>query len=376
MADRKQRIQEIFKRRVEQIFPSSEHAQTRLLEQDALSVYLGIDPTAPSLHLGHTVALLFLKEIQELGHKPVIVMGDFTARIGDPTDKLAVRTTLSKEEVTKNMEHYLEQVEKILKPGTFEVRYNSEWLTSMTLENVIGLASGVTVQQMLARDMFQERIKQEKPIFIHEFLYPLMQGYDSVAMKIDGEVGGNDQTFNMLVGRDLEKQLLGKDKLVFALRLLVDSGSGRKMSKSEGNAISLNDEPQEIRRKVLALDDGAIKTVFELGTEKDSAWIEEHTKGAPRIFKEELAEELVRLYHGGEAVAQAKQAKRASGRVGLPIDQVLVAEGVAGTISAAKRLIEQGGVTINNEPVENWKQKVKKGDAIRAGKGKFIEIES
>ena len=192
-------------RYIEAVFPSKEKAAKIMGSGKQLVFYLGIDPTGPSIHQGHTIPLLLLKQLAGLGHKVILLIGDFTARIGDPTDKDAARTALSKEEVEQNMKTYVGQAKKILKDVDFEVKYNSKWLDKMSFAEVIKLTSHATVQQMTARDMFQERIKKEKPIFVHEFLYPLMQGYDSVAMEVDGEVGGNDQTFNMLVGRDLQK---------------------------------------------------------------------------------------------------------------------------------------------------------------------------
>ncbi|MBX4211545.1 MAG: tyrosine--tRNA ligase, partial [Candidatus Yanofskybacteria bacterium] len=289
-------IETVLDRRIENVFPSRDNA-VRRLQEETLEVYLGIDPTSPELHLGHTVPLLFLKNLHELGHKIIILIGDFTARIGDPTGKESARKALSGEEIEANMKTYLKQVHRILPSGSFEVKYNSTWLEPLNFGDLIKLASNVTVQQMIVRDMFQERIKQEKPIYLHEFLYPLAQGYDSVAMKVDGEVGGNDQTFNMLVGRELEKTLLQKEKLVFATKLITNREGGKKMSKSEGEVIALTDEPQEIRRKVLALDDGIIASIFQLCTEKDMDWIREQNSD-PRAFKEALAEELIAMYHG------------------------------------------------------------------------------
>ncbi|MEK7125001.1 MAG: tyrosine--tRNA ligase [Patescibacteria group bacterium] len=375
MSEKEKIVDELLTRRVEgeMAYPSKEVVRERLLGATPLVVYWGIDPTAPEIHLGHTIALLFLKQLKALGHRPVVLIGDFTARIGDPTDKAAARRSLTKEEVEGNMGHYIDQITKILPRGSFEIRRNSEWLAPMTLENVIGLASSATVQQMLARDMFQERMKQEKPIFIHELLYPLMQGYDSVAMNVDGEVGGSDQTFNMLVGRTLMKQLSGKEKIVFSLRLFADAADGKKMGKSEGNLIAISDEPQEIRRKILMLDDKVVATAFELCTEKDLDWIGEHAQGDPRQFKEELAEELVRMYHGQGAVERATQDKEMAIR-GQSLDKGLVTAGVAPTMSAAHQLIDQGGVEIDGQKIKEWKYVLKEGERLKVGKGKFLKV--
>src|SRR3989344_7887691 len=232
------KIEEILKRRIENSYPSEEEVKKRLKEGKRLKFYYGIDPTGPSLHIGHTVQLFLLKQLAELGHEIILLIGDFTARIGDPTDKEATRKKLTEKEVKENMRNYIKQIEKILPEKYFKVRYNSEWLKRMSFENIIELAGHITVQQTEAREMFQERIKKGKPIYLHEFLYPLMQGYDSVAMEVDGEIGGNDQVFNMLVGRDLEKSYLGKDKIVLATKLLVDVDSGRKLSKTEKSFVT------------------------------------------------------------------------------------------------------------------------------------------
>ena len=353
------------------VFPNKQEAIS-LLKSKSLRVYLGIDPTGPDIHLGHTIPLLFLKQLWELGHTPVIVIGDFTARIGDPTGKDSARKPLSPEEIKENSKNYLDQIYKILPKGSFEVCHNSDWLDKLSFKDVVQLASHVTVQQMIQRDMFQERIKNDKPVGLHEFLYPLMQGYDSVAMDIDGEVGGNDQVFNMLVGRDLEKKLLKKDKLVFATRLLVDSVSGRKMSKSEGELIALSDSPQEIRRKVLAADDSMTKTTFELCTEKPQSWIEENKNKSPREWKEELSDEIVRMYHDEASINESRQA------IPSVAAGVTITEWAAGETSKSKteikNLIDHGGVKVNGQVVKDWHQQLKSGDKVQIGKGESFEI--
>ncbi len=371
MTSRKEKIQELLTRGIERVFPSAEVAAERLASDKPLKIYWGIDPTGSKVHLGHTAPLLFLKHLVELGHKAVLLIGDFTAQIGDPTDKEATRRQLTKEEVASNMATYLEQIEKILPRSSFEVVYNSAWLEKMSLEDVLDLASRATVQQMLVRDMFQERLKKEKPIHIHEFLYPLMQGYDSVALDVDGEVGGTDQMFNMLMGRELAKQYLGKDKLVFTRKLLTNN-AGKKMSKSEGEIIALDDSPQEIRRKVLEIDDDITRQIFESCTERDMTWIEECASGDPRQFKEALADELVNMYHGSDAVSEAREPQEVS--ASGTIVEVLVATGLAPSKSAAKQLIDQKGVRVNGMAPESWDYQVRPGDVIRAGKGKFIKV--
>ena len=381
------KIEDTLTRRIEAIFPSREEAVKKLKEGKKLRVYLGIDPTGPDLHLGHTIPLFFLKQLLELGHKPVLVIGDFTARIGDPTGKDATRKPLTEKEVKDNFKNYLDQLQKILPKGSFEVKYNGSWLSRMSFEDVIELASHATVQQMLARDMFQERIKNEKPIGIHEFLYPLMQGYDSVAMKIDGEVGGNDQTFNMLVGRDLEKKLLNKDKLVFATRLLVDAVSGKKMSKTEGGLISLSDSPQDMFGKTMkTVPDEMTATVFELCTEKPGQWIEDRKKDTPYEFKKELAYELVRMYHGEKEAAKAiDEWDKVFSKGELPSEMETVS-GIGQSLTSviagisrvshteAKKLLDQGAVRINDVVIKDWGHELKEGDIIQVGPKTFVKV--
>lgn len=372
------------------MFPNKEEAITSLSAKP-LRVYLGIDPTGPDLHLGHSIPLLFLKQLKELGHEPVIVIGDFTARIGDPTDKTASRKPQTEEEIKAHMRTYLEQIYKILPKDSFEVRYNSTWLSKITFGDLLHLSSYVTVQQMIKRDMFQERLKNEQPIGLHEFLYPLMQGYDSVAMEIDGEVGGNDQTFNMLVGRDLEQKILHKDKLVFATRLLVNLDSGKKMSKTEGSLISITDSPADMFGKTMAhIPDEMIKDVFQLCTEKDGEWISAHAdemKSDPYQYKKELGRELVTMYHGEEAAQQAMESfdkvfsqgelpenmPELSG-AGKTILDFVAENQLADSRSEAKRLLEQKAVRVNSLVVVDWGQILAAGDIVQVGPRKFAKI--
>ncbi len=366
--------QDTLKRRVQNAFPSLEDVTERLAGQEKLTIYLGIDPTGTELHLGHTIPMLLLADLAELGHDTVLLIGDFTARIGDPTDKSAARQALTADQVEENMATYLDQAYKIIPKDSFRVAYNSEWLSSMNMEQVLSLTARVTVQQMLARDMFQERLKKEQPIHVSEFLYPLMQGYDSVALRTDGEVGGNDQTFNMLVGRELEKEILGKDKIVLATRLLVDVVSGKKMSKSEGTLIAIDDSPQEIRRKVLALDDKMTKTIFELCTRKDAAWIDEQAAGDPRQFKEALAAELVRMYHGEGAVSEANEPSPSPADTAGSLAHALKVSGAASSTTTAKALISQGAVSVNGKTATRWDVEVNSEDIIKVGKGKLVKV--
>lgn len=387
-------IRRVFDRRLERenVFPSYEEVIERFKSGERFRIYLGIDPTAQSLHLGHSIPLFFLKGILSLGHQPVVLFGTFTAKIGDPTGKDTARRSLSDEEVQKNMKNYLSQVQKILPAGSFESEYNGSWLSKLTFEDLIKLSSCFTVQQMLARDMFKERIKKERPIGLHEFLYPLMQGYDSVAMKIDGEVGGNDQTFNMLIGRELEKELIGKDKMVLATRLLVSTKTGKKMSKTDGELINLDDNPEDMFGKVMAsISDDMIADTFMLCTEKDAEWVKKREKEVqegenPKIFKEELGYELVRIYYDEGAAEKARKYFKETFSEGIiPEDtkesppkenilETIIASGIVESKSELKRLLEQGAVRINGQIIREWKAVVKRGDIIKVGPRKFIKI--
>lgn len=387
-----EKIKSILERRTTAVFPDRNTAERKLGEGAPLRIYLGIDPTGPSLHIGHTVALLLLKSLADLGHKPVLLIGDFTAKIGDPTGKDESRKPLSSEEIRVHMKDYISQASKVFGGKRFDVEYNSSWLGKMSFADVLELTSHATVQQMMARDMFQERIRAERPIGVHEFLYPLMQGYDSVAMNIDGEVGGNDQTFNMLVGRDLMKDYLGKDKLVFATPLLVDSKTGKKMSKTEGGLIALGDVPSDVYGKTMSqIPDEMIKTTFELCTEVEQKVIDSYQSAInlgenPMTYKKKLARELTRMYHGEKAADQAAETFEevfskgelpsempAASRAGESIVGVIVAEGLAESKGEAKRLIDQGGVTINEEKA-TWGSILKSGDIIRVGPRKFLKV--
>lgn len=390
----KQKIKELLTRRVgsyedkPNIWPSLEEAEKMLSLGERLKIYLGIDPTGPDLHLGHTVPLLFLKQILDLGHRPVLVIGDFTARIGDPTGKDIARKPLTGKEIKNNMKDYLGQVYKILPRGSFGVKYNSSWLSKMLLDDFLKLASNVSAFELMTRNMFRERQEKGNFLGVNELLYPLMQGYDSVAMKIDGEVGGEDQTFNMLVGRDLERKLLNKNKLVFATRLLVDAESGKKMSKTEGGLISLADSPQDMFGKTMkTVPDGMTATVFELCTEKPVEWIQGKKTDdpyGPYEFKKELAYELVRTYHGDNEATKARDEWEkvfSKGEYPSEMEEVektklveLVGKVMNSSSSHAKTLIDHGAVKINGEVKKEWDIVPQKGDTVQIGPRRFIKI--
>src|SRR3989344_1169279 len=294
---------------IDKIYPSAVKLEEALRSGRRLTIYHGIDPTAPDLHLGHSTNFLLLRELQKLGHRVILLIGDFTGRIGDPTDKLAARKPLTEKEVLKNSRTYKQQIAKILdfssRGNPVEIQFNSRWLKKLSSEDMIKLLANFTVAQTIKRDMFQRRLKEGKEIYLHEFLYPLMQGYDSVAMKVDAEVGGTDQTFNMLVGRDLERIYLNKGKFVLTTPLLENPKTGKKlMSKSEGGYISLQDPPNEMFGKLMALPDEVIVPCLELCTfypQKEIEKIKKRLKSKklnPRDAKRILALEVTKIYHG------------------------------------------------------------------------------
>ena len=262
-------IDEVLSRGVEQVFPDKEMLKKKLMSGERIRLYCGYDPSAPALHIGNAATISKLSQFQKLGHEVIFLVGDFTGMIGDPTDKGATRKKLTRVEVLENAKDYQEQAGGYLKfdgENPARVMYNSEWSDKLTYRELIELSSNFTVQQMLARDMFQKRLADEKPIYLHEFLYPLAQGYDSVAMDVDLEVGGNDQMFNMLCGRTLQKNINNKEKFVLTLKLLADE-TGKKMGKTEGNAVFLNQTPEDMYGAVMSWTDGTIVPGFEMVTD-------------------------------------------------------------------------------------------------------------
>jgi len=377
------------------VFPSKEEVVKRLTAGQALTFYFGIDPTGPDIHLGHTIGLTVLKQLIDWGHRGILLVGDFTARIGDPTGRVTTRPALGEETIRANMRNYLAQVAKVIPSKKLAIRYNSAWLGKLTFGEVVKLASHLTTQQIMARDMFQQRLAAGQPIYLHEFLYPLMQGYDSVALAVDGEIGGNDQTFNMLVGRDLLSRLAGKDKLVLATRLLEDPTTGKKlMSKSQGGYISLNDQPNDFFGKVMALPDEAVLPLFKYATQLPSEAVAEKEKRLaggenPMIIKKELAYALVSRYYQAEDAKQAQEEFErvfSAGRLpqDLPIGrgaagkallEVMVDWQLATSRSEAKRLLEQGAVKVAGAVNKDWSYQLRPGEVVKVGPRKFLKIE-
>jgi tyrosyl-tRNA synthetase len=364
-----------------------------------LKVKLGCDPTKPDLHLGHSVVLRKLRHFQELGHIAVLIIGDFTAMIGDPSGRSKTRPQLSFEETRINGQTYFEQAKKILLPERVEIRYNSEWLGKMTFEDVIRLASKYTVARMLERDDFSKRYKSGEPISIHELLYPLAQAMDSVAIEADVELGGTDQKFNLLVGRDIQREFGQEPQVIITMPLLIGTDGVEKMSKSLDNYIAFNDPPFEMYGKTMSIPDELIYDYFLLTTDLSPTEIENIKKQLndpsvnPRDLKRRLAWELVRMYHGVEEANKAQEEfDKIFVRKEIPeeleefeIDQgdgkiriveLLVQTGLANSKSEAKRLIQLGGVSIDGVKINNIDATVglDKSFVIKVGKRKFLKI--
>jgi tyrosyl-tRNA synthetase len=391
----KKLIDEILRKGVEKIYPNAGALEKVLRSGKKIRLYCGYDATATSLHIGNAITLRKLAQFQRLGHEVIFLIGDFTTMIGDPTDKTAARKKMTRKDVLKNFKNYEKQASKILKfsgNNPAKAMFNSKWNDKLTFIKLIELASNFTVQQMIIRDMFQERIKKDKPIYLHEFLYPLVQAHDSVAMDVDLEVGGNDQTFNMLCGRDLMKALKNKEKFVLTIKLLVDS-SGQKMGKTEGNIVNLDEKPKEMFGQIMAWPDSLIFPGFELCTDLSTAKISEikKQKNNPRDDKVRLAREIVAVHHSKTA---AIKAEREFNRVfkehkvplgikskklrekSLSILDLLVKTKLAPSKSEAKRLVGQSGVKVDGEVIKDWKKEIiiKKGIIVQAGKRKFIKL--
>jgi tyrosyl-tRNA synthetase len=392
-------IDRILNKAVEQILPDKETLERKLLSGQKLNVYQGFDPTAPTLHIGHTVGMRKLEDFRKLGHNVIFLIGDFTARIGDPSDKkearASARKVLTKEEVAENLKVYVDQASHIIdienKENPVKILYNSSWLEPLNFGDIIKLASEFTVQQMIKRNMFQKRLENDKPIYLNEFLYPLMQGYDSVMMDIDVEVGGNDQLFNMLAGRDMVRNHLNKEKIVITGKLLTTAG-GDKMGKSEGNMIKLSDDPKDIYGKVMAFTDDQIVDGFELLTSADLDEVEEirerlNNNENPMQLKKELAfrvtselknkEEAQKAQKYFESVFQKRNLgtdleERSVKKPKYNILELITEVNLASSKSEARRLIKQGAVKINEEKISDWQMDIELNEPIVLKVGKKI----
>lgn len=390
-------IEHLLTRGVDKIYPSREALEKVLRAGKKLRLYQGFDPSGTKLHIGHAVGLRKHRQFQDLGHEVIFLIGDGTGQAGDPSGKKAAREKFfTREELRANARDYLAQAAKIVRfdgPNPIKILYNGDWLNDLKLVDILNIAGHFSLQQLAERDMFVERMKKGETVNLREFLYPLLQAYDSVAMNVDLELGGSDQTFNMLCGRTLVKDMLGKEKFVMTTPLLTDS-KGVKIGKSEGNVIGITDPSEDFFGKIMALGDDVITPGFRLLTDSPDDEIdamEQQLKRGdnPMTFKKQLAFALTKQFHSSEA-AQAAQAEfehvhqkgeqpeeapafTTTQTEWNPVD-LLVAAGLASSKSEAKRLVEQGAVEINGVRCQVSRVTVKNNDIIKVGKKKFLKI--
>ncbi|MFC1678143.1 tyrosine--tRNA ligase [Patescibacteria group bacterium] len=399
ITDKKQ-IEEVLTRGVEMIYPGKKELEKALFSGKRIKLYCGFDPSAASLHIGSAIQINKLSQFQALGHEVIFLIGDFTGMIGDPTDKTAARKKLTREEVLENCSNYKNQASAYLDFGgdnPAKVIHNSKWSDPLSFKDLIEISSNFTVQQMIQRDMFQERIKNEKPIHLHEFLYPLAQAYDSVEMEVDLEVGGSDQMFNMMCGRDLMRAMKSKEKFVLTTKLLADN-EGKKMGKSEGNVVNLDETPENMYGVIMSWPDGVIGAGFELCTKLPVEEVKEYQsqlggkKVNPRDLKMKLAFEITKINHGKGKADKAQeqfvktfQKKEIPDKVkskklkvrSLNIVELLVETGLSSSKSESRRLIQQNGIKVENIVINDPNNIIeikKKGILVQRGKRQFIKV--
>lgn len=394
------KIAAVLERSVDTIYPGKDELEKKLRSGEQLRVYMGIDPTNTYAHLGHATNYLMLRRFWELGHKVIVLVGDFTAMIGDPSDKKAARKRLTEEEVKENMQTFRTQIGRILPlddvDNPIEFRFNSEWLSTLNFREIVDLASNFTVQRMLERDVFERRVNEEKPLYVHEFFYPLMQGYDSVALEADIEIGGTDQTFNMLAGRTLRKRIQDKEKYVITTTLLENPETGEKlMSKSKGTGVPLDAEPDDMFAKIMALPDAGIVQMFIDCTNISLDAVSEITKklddGAnPRDVKLDLAFEIVELLYDENHAEKAQESfintfsnqetpddvNEVPAAAGDKLIDIFTAAEVVPSKSQFRRLVDQGAVTNTDtdEKVTDHNATADTTTTFKVGKHRFIKV--
>jgi tyrosyl-tRNA synthetase len=387
---------EVIKRGVVEILPEQDLVK-KLQTRRPLKIKAGFDPTAPDLHLGHTVLIQKMKQFQELGHEVIFLIGDFTGTIGDPSGKSETRRQLSRQDVLENAETYKEQIFKILDPGKTVIEFNHRWMEQLDAVQLIDLSAKYTVARMLEREDFKQRYQNQQSISIHEFLYPLMQGYDSVVLKADVEIGGTDQRFNLLVGRDLQREYGQEPQVVLTMPLLEGTDGVNKMSKSLGNYIGINESPEQMFGKIMSISDDLMWRYFELLSDIDAKHIETlkadtaNGRVHPMDQKKALAEELVRRFHGANAAIDARAyfetryqkrsvpdsiRKRFSAPESVWICRLLVDLEFAKSVSEARRLIAQGAVKVDGQAIIdiNFQFRSTMHKLVEVGKNRIAQI--
>ena len=371
-----------------------DHLEERLKKGDMLRVKLGIDPTSPNIHIGRAVVLWELRTFQDLGHQAVFIVGDFTGLIGDTSDKESERPMLTEEEVRNNMKTYLDQAFKILDPQKTEVHYNSTWLSKLGFHEIGKMADKFSLHEFSARELIKNRLDAGKRVSLREVLYPLMQGYDSVAVKADVELGGADQRFNLLAGREIQPLYGQNPQDIVITKFPLEGLDGRKMSSSWGNVIGITDEPNDMFGKIMSIHDDLIIKYFDLATRLSSEDIESlseqlKTGANPKDVKLRLASEIVSLYHGKKEAQNAQNKfEKVFSKKELPEDikewhfkegevdiiNVLKGSGIVSSKAEAKRLVDQKAVSVNNDTIKDWGHILKSGDVIKVGPRKFIRV--
>ena len=391
-----QKIEELLSRGVDEAI-EFEHLKARLLKGDKLRVKLGIDPTAKDLHLGHTVVLKKLKQFQDLGHTAVFIIGDFTATIGDPSGRNELRPQLTGSQIKDNMKNYLAEASKVIDVKKAEIHYNSEWYKNKEAWFLMELTSKFTLARALERDDFQKRIKNDQDVGLLEILYPLFQGYDSVAVRADVEIGGTDQKFNLLTGRKVQRRYDQPEQDIITCPLIEGMDGVKKMSKSTGNYIGLSDNSGDMFGKIMSVPDGLMVKYFKLLTNVSDMEVENikndilvnpsMAKKSPKEWKQTLAQEIVKMYHGEKEAKKAKEEwekvfsnkempseiQEAPGE-GMRLVDFITEHALATSSSEAKRLLDQGAVSVNEEVVKAWGHLLKKEDVIRVGSRKFLKV--
>jgi len=379
-------INEVLTRGVAQVLPDKKGLAS-LMARKRIRLYQGFDPSMPSLHLGNYVGLMKLRQFQKLGHEVIFLVGDFTGMIGDPTDKLSTRKKLTRVEVLENAKSWQEQASKVLDfkgVNPAKMLFNSEWSDRISFKDLLEITSNFTVQQMIERDMFQERLKKNEPIYLHEFLYPVAQAQDSVVMDVDLEIGGSDQVFNMLAGRTLMKAVKGKEKYVLATKLLVDK-EGNKVGKTTGNALFLDSSPNDFFAGIMSFPDEVIHLGFELLTETPLNGEKEKIKKNPMAEKKRLAREVVKVLWGETGARDSQKSFEQTFQERRPEFKIKVAAGESlaktitpftnlQSISDAKRFIRQKAVDVNGTVASDPNLTVKPGDKIKVGSRTFLKV--
>ena len=377
-------VDEVLEKNVAKILPDKEGLK-RLMDSKKIRVYLGVDPSGSKLHLGHSIVLHKLQEFANLGHEAILVFGTGTVLVGDPSQRAQTRRKITEEEIAENIKTWRQQAEKIIDFDEVQIKQNGDWLLKLTVPEIFNIASNISSVQLFKRDMFQERIKKGDTVWTHEALYPLFQGYDSVAMDVDLEIGGTDQTFNMLIGRELQKKMADREKFVLTTPL-ISGVDGKPMSKTSGNCIWLADSADEMYSKIMSISDSQIKEYTNTLTELS----EKELKGPKPIdAKKRLAFEIVKIYHGEKEAQKAQEEfERVFQKRQKPqdIEGIKVAKSKWGTVnflvennladsrSAAKRLIDQGAVEIDGKSVKENKVEFRGGEVIKIGKKTFARV--